>query len=234
MSQNKDDSSASSILSLSAAHKQRATGEKFLSLDIPSDVDISDCPRDLKKGTFLKPLYYVLNNGQVFVDRLLPDPTEPLTSDAKMSREYFINLHFSVSNHNNYNHLGARKALSHSKINIKKFRNLLPLNYDDRVVLQYFEFGFPLGLQEDFILKPVLKNHTSSYEYYSHVDKFVRKELKMGGMTGPFATSPFNNIMISPLMTSPKKPNSRRTVFDASFSEFLLNLNTSDIVHLIM
>ena len=29
-------------------------------------------------------------------------------------------------------------------------------------------------------------------------------------------------------MTSPKKPNSRRTVFDASFSEFLLNLNTSD------
>ena len=96
VSQKEDDSSASSILSLSATHKQRAIGKKFLSLDIPSDVDISDCPRDLKKGTFLKPLYYVLNNGQVFVDRLLPDPTEPLTSDAKMSNEYFINLHFSV------------------------------------------------------------------------------------------------------------------------------------------
>ena len=34
--------------------------------------------------------------------------------------------------------------------------------------------------------------------------------------------------MISPLMTAVKKPNSRRTVFDASFSDFSLNLNTPD------
>ena len=40
--------------------------------------------------------------------------------------------------------------------------------------------------------------------------------------------SPFDDVMISPLMTSPKKPNSRRTVFDASFSDFSLNVNTPD------
>ena len=94
------------------------------------------------------------------------------------------------------------------------------------------EYGFPLGLQEDFTLKPVLKNHSSSYEYYSHVDKFIKKELLKGGMCGPFATSPFQDLMISPLMTSPKKPNSRRTVFDASFSEYSLNLNTPDKLYL--
>ena len=32
--------------------------------------------------------------------------------------------------------------------------------------------------------------------------------------------------MVSPLMTADKKPNSRRTIFDASFSDFSLNLNT--------
>ena len=33
-------------------------------------------------------------------------------------------------------------------------------------------------------------------------------------------------------MTSPKKPNSRRTVFDASFSEYSLNVNTPDKLYL--
>ena len=94
------------------------------------------------------------------------------------------------------------------------------------------EYGFPLGLQEDFLLKPVMKNHSSSYEFYSYVDKFIKNELEKGGMTGPFSTSPFSNIMISPLMTSPKKPDSRRTVFDASFSDFSLNLNTPEKLYL--
>ena len=100
------------------------------------------------------------------------------------------------------------------------------------VICQYLEYGFPLGLSDDFILQPVLKNHSSSYEFYSHVDKFIGTELENGGMTGPFKTSPFQHIMISPLMTSPKKPNSRRTVFDASFSPFSLNLNTPEKFYL--
>ena len=94
------------------------------------------------------------------------------------------------------------------------------------------EYGFPLGLIEDFILQPVLRNHSSSYEYYSHVDRFIAKELEKGGMTGPFLNSPFNQIMVSPLMTSVKKPNSRRTVFDASFSAYSLNVNTPEKLYL--
>ena len=94
------------------------------------------------------------------------------------------------------------------------------------------KFGFPLGLQDDFNLKPVLNNHSSAYDFYTHVDKFVRNELSKGGMTGPFTSSPCENIMVSPLMTSPKKPNSRRTVFDASFSDFSLNVNTPEKLYL--
>ena len=195
--------------------------------------DLLSAPRDLEKGSFLKPIYFVLDNGLVFTDKLLPDPMSPLLSDTQLfSKDYYINLHSEVSSFNTYNHLGARIPLKHSNIKVNRFRELLPDDYDDKVILQYIEYGFPLGLQADFILQPVLKNHSSAYDYFSHVDKFVKNELEKGGMTGPFITSPFKNIMISPLMTSPKKPNSRRTVFDASFSDFSLNVNTPDKLYL--
>ena len=54
----------------------------------------------------------------------------------------------------------------------------------------------------------------------------------MGCVTGPFLNSPFSNVMLSPLMTFQKKPNSRGTVFDASFSDFSLNLNTPEKLYL--
>ena len=188
-------------------------------------------PKYLEKGILLKILYIFLIDCLKFHVKLLPDPFQQLTPKI-IAKEYFIKLHYNVAAFGTYNHLGARIPLEHTTLKVQKFRDLLPTGYDDIVILQYIEFGFPLGLQEDFILKPVLKNHSSSYEFYTHVDKFIKNELQKGGMCGPFTTSPFNNVMISPLMTSPKKPNSRRTVFDASFSEFSLNLNTPDKLYL--
>ena len=196
-------------------------------------IDFLSAPKDLEKGSFIKPIYFVLDNGLVFTDKLLPEPSSPLVSEKpRFSQDYYIDLYSKVTRFDNYNHLGARIPLEHTLINVKRFRELLPFDYDDKVILQYIEYGFPLGLQTDFVLQPVLKNHSSAYDYFHHVDKFIRNELQKGGMTGPFSTSPFKNIMISPLMTSPKKPNSRRTVFDASFSDFSLNFNTPDKLYL--
>ena len=89
------------------------------------------------------------------------------------SPQYYVDLHFQVKYFNDYNHLGARLPLKHCNINVNKFRSLLPSDYCDKVICQYLEYGFPLGLQEDFVLKPVLKNHTGAYEFYSNVDKFI-------------------------------------------------------------
>ena len=120
-----------------------------------------------------------MNNGRVFHNKLLPDPLQKLTPDSiKFTKEYFIKLHYNVASFGTYNHLGARISLEHTQLKVQKFRDLLPTGYDDIVILQYIEFGFPLGLQEDFILKPVLKNHSSSYEFYTHVDKFIKNELE--------------------------------------------------------
>ena len=190
---------------------------------------------DIPEKTFLEPSYFVLPCGSVFVDRKIPEKFDhPVNfiENPVFPRNYYVELHHSVFSHGTYNHLGARINLSHSKINVDKFRELLPSEFEDLGVLQYMQFGFPLGLVEDFLLKPVLKNHSSSYEYFSHIDTFVINELEKGGMTGPFCSSPFDQIMTSPLMTSVKKPNSRRAVFDASFGEFSLNLNTPEKCYL--
>ena len=120
--------------------------------------DVMFTPKDLEKGIYLKPLFYVLDNGLVFHDKLLPDPKQRLIPDnCQYSKEYYVKLHYDVSKFSTYNHLGARIPLEHNSLNVKRFRELLPPDYDDKVVLQYIEFGFPLGLQEDFLLEPVLK-----------------------------------------------------------------------------
>ena len=104
----------------------------------------------------------------MFTNKLLPDPSKPLTSNnTKFKSNDYTDLYFKVSSFNTYNHLGARVPLEHSNLRVDKFRQMLPINYDDRVVLQYIEFGFPLGLQEDFVLQPVLKNLSSAYEFYT-------------------------------------------------------------------
>ena len=73
----------------------------------------------------------------MFHDKLLPDPLQKLIPDClQFTKEYFIKLHYDVLNFRTYNHLGARISLKHTLLNVKKFRELLPSNYDDKVVLQ--------------------------------------------------------------------------------------------------
>ena len=121
--------------------------------DLSKTEDVTSCPRDLAKGTYLKPIYFVLNDCSVFFDKLLPKPSFTLLPDnLAFTTDYYDDLHFKVSLFNNFNHLGACIPLKHSKLNVKRFRELLPQDYDDSAILQYMEFGFPLGLQEDFYL----------------------------------------------------------------------------------
>ena len=51
-------------------------------------------------------------------------------------------------------------------------------------------------------------------------------------MAGPFSSQPFKQIHLSPLMTAVKKPDSRRPVFDASFSDNSLNNGTPTDMYL--
>ena len=145
------------------------------------------------------------------------------------NRAYFLNLHESVKLYDTNNFRGARIPLQHNNINVDNLRSYLTkYSYQHMHICQYVQYGFPLGLWSEAYLEPATRNHSSSYSYYSYLDKFVESELEKLGMTGPFDSSPWENVMLSPLMTSSKKPNGRRPVFDASFGLYSLNKNTPE------
>ena len=52
-------------------------------------------------------------------------------------------------------------------------------------LVDFLEYGFPVGVDPDDPTKPSLKNHSSSYMYYTYLDKFCVKEVSKAGMTGP-------------------------------------------------
>ena len=180
---------------------------------------------DIDRHTKLKQIEIFLPGGAVFDDKVLPEPTKPINPNKNFTKDYFMNLHKSVRSYGTYNYAGARVELKHSNLNIKLFRENLQ-DYDDIAVLSYLQFGFPVGLSQVFFLEPSTKNHSSSYQFYTWIDKFLSKGISLTECTGPWTSPPLEPIMISPLMTADKDQGSKRTVFDASFGNFSLNQNT--------
>ena len=145
--------------------------------------------------------------------------------------DYFVNLHHRVNTPTmSYplgtpNYLGARIPLVHTRLNIQKWREHL-VGYDQADIVQFLEYGFPLGLSTNAMLSSSLQNHGSSYQFYDFIDEFISTGLSRCELSGPFSIPPFPSVHVSPLMTAPKKPDSRRAVFDATFGDFSLNKNT--------
>ena len=184
---------------------------------------------DVVKPEALKIDNVKISDDLTFTDRVLPVTDRYLHENKNFPMSYFLDLHSRVKSFGTHNYKGARIPLSHNNINVENCRfYLTKFQYPHIHILQFVEYGFPLGLWSEAYLKPSTKNHSSSYAYFSYVDKFIECELDKLGVTGPFDKSPWDSIMIPPLMTAPKKPNSRRTVFDASFGMFSLNRNTPE------
>ena len=170
---------------------------------------------------------------KVFVDRCLPDPSPPflerILPHSRFDSNYFLSLHRLVTapGHNfpanTYNFQGARIPLAHTQLNIPKWKELFA-SYSKGNIIDKLMYGFPIGVEREADLVPALKNHSSSYMFYSWVDKFCVKEVSKCGLTGPLATVPFSDFHVSPMMTAIKKPDKRRVVFDASYG---ISLNKS-------
>ena len=203
----------------------------FTGSDIPS-VFITPA-KPVAKTNSLKEIKLSFNN-KVFIDRQLPSPAKPLTAHVRFTPTYYVALHNLVASPGNDgrgfwyqantpNYRGARIPLVHTGLNIINWRKHLTGYGDCSELLQFMEYGFPLGLTDNPDLSPCDRNHGSAYQFYPHIDKFVSNEITRGGLTGPFQSPPWASMMLSPLMTAPKKPDSRRPVFDATFGDKSLN-----------
>lgn len=185
------------------------------------------------KVSALSKSFFCLPDRKLFVDKHLPDPSpcflERVVPHTRFSPDYFLSLHKLVTAPgpsypaNTYNFKGARIPLVHTQLNIPKWRELFA-TYPKADIIEKLAFGFPIGVDSEPDLLPAVKNHSSSYLFFSWVDKFCIKEISKCGLTGPLASVPFTDFHVSPMMTAPKKPDKRRVVFDASFG---ISLNKS-------
>lgn len=198
--------------------------------------DVSDilgvAPKQVHKVNSLPDLAVTLPVG-TFNDKLLPVPVYNLKSNEVYTADYFVALHNITAapgiraDGSTYpaltpNHIGARVSLPHVKLRLDRWRYHL-VGYENADIVQFLEFGFPIGLTNLPDLECSSQNHGSAYMWYEHVDKFVCTEVTKGGLAGPFRKAPWWNTVISPLMTAHKKVKSRRTVFDATYGEGSLN-----------
>ena len=121
-----------------------------------------------------------------------------------------------VTRDGRFNHKGARIPLP-SGMNINNWRALLK-GYGDSNVLQYLEFGWPIGIDRRATLFSEGNNHTSATAHPQDITHYIVTELSHQAMLGPFAGPPTNNAHYSPLMTRPKKDSKfRRVIIDLSW-----------------
>ena len=94
-----------------------------------------------------------------------------------------------VRSHGTYNFCGARIPLKHG-LNINSWRNYLDC-YDDKEVIEFLEFGFPINYAAPSLPLPSLCNHASARCFPKDVAHYLDREIGYEAMAGPFDRKPF-------------------------------------------
>ena len=231
------------VVQLSEQQKGYSQAEPILPFHFEKDLSevLGLAPKQVLKVNWLKDLVVETPSGS-FIDKILPSPDYDLPANKRFTPDYYIALHNITSApgikadgtmYTSFtpNHIGAQVKLTHVKLNIDRWRYHL-IGYQDVELIQFLEYGFPLGLSSQPELESCKRNHGSAYMWYGHVDKFISTEIGEDGVTGPFKMAPWWNTVTSPLMTAHKKVMSRRTVYDATFGDKSLNNSTPSDTYL--
>ena len=124
-----------------------------------------------------------------------------------------------VNRDGRFNHREARIPLP-SGMNIKKWRTMLR-GYSDSNVIEYQEFGWPIGIDRDAQFISEGENHASAKAYSRDITHYIVTELHNGALLGPFGAPPPpppTGCHYSPLMSRPKKDSKfRRVIVDLSW-----------------
>ena len=117
------------------------------------------------------------------------------------------------------NHLGARLTVPSGFI-LHRWESELK-DYHDIDLCSYLRYGWPVGYTAPNPPRPVHLNHTSALQHPTHIRAYIEKELRLGGLIGPFSEPPFLPwTHTAPLMTAPKRDSTdRRIIVDHTYPE---------------
>ena len=93
-------------------------------------------------------------------------------------------------------------------------------DYEDKIVCQLLEFGFPLDFDKSKQLVPdVGRNHKGARDYPEFINTYLRNECDASRMVGPFEENPLSvSLIVSPMNSVPKSvEGERRVIVDLSW-----------------
>ena len=91
-------------------------------------------------------------------------------------------------------------------------------NYNDKMILEFLKFGFPVDCTPTNSDPGIPSNHSGASDFPDEINYLLDKETKLGGFLGPFSEPPFSDPRYSPLNSVPKKDShERRLILDLSF-----------------
>ena len=115
--------------------------------------------------------------------------------------------------------MGAKLPVEH-QLNIPEWRKLRPLLSDTQLV-DFLEYGFPVGYTGAEPPVTGLANHSSAISAPTHVKEYIEVEVQKDAMMGPFYEAPFQQWWRNnPLMTRAKRDSlKRQVILDLSFPD---------------
>ena len=82
------------------------------------------------------------------------------------------------------NFLGAQR-LVHSRFNVDVWSHYLE-HYQDRVIIDFLRYGWPINYQSDVLASSSFHNHLSAVKNLSYLSTYIAKELSYQSVFGPF------------------------------------------------
>ena len=103
-----------------------------------------------------------------------------------------------------FNYTGLRIPVP-SRLNIPIWRALLQ-DYEDSVIGDFLEFGWPLGYTNQTLPVFDLRTHRGALNFPSAVQDYLSSEISLGRVAGSFDAPPFpDGFVVSPLNTVAKR-----------------------------
>ena len=125
--------------------------------------------------------------------------------------------HIYASGYPNY--ACCRIPLQNSNLNIARWREMLR-DYEDRIICDFLEFGFPLDLNKSQKLSyNERRNHKGARDYPAFINKYLDRECGAKRIAGPFLENPLSvRLVVSPMNSVPKSSvDERRVIVDLSW-----------------
>ncbi|XP_048586681.1 uncharacterized protein LOC116621133 isoform X1 [Nematostella vectensis] len=137
--------------------------------------------------------------------------------DSQQANDFYLYAHELVFRSGRPNFVVSRLPVP-SSLKINTWRTLL-YDYDDQMICDFLEFGWPVGFTGDTVPIFDARTHRGALNFATQVSEHLQREVSLGRVAGPFTDPPFGGgFVTSPLNTVPKRDSEeRRVIVDLSW-----------------